>query len=251
MSPHYSTDDLAQRRERQRFLDAAIHNLRAPLRGIGTSAALLHEAWYDRLDDASRAQLNSILEGVTTLDNLARSLADFSMALLPEGSVSAPLPVEHALRAALANLQAPLRETGATVRSGPLPRLAANHEQLTILFRSLLRNAIENRDSEVPPYIEITATHTGDEWTFAVSDNGIGIAPRYQQQVFEPFQRLQNRSRGVGLGLTNCKTIVESHGGRIWVKSQEGRGATFFFTLPSGIGESEDCQAGASIAEPA
>ena len=227
--PHSTGDSPA--REYQRFLDAAIHHLRAPLRGIGTSAALLSEAWDQRFDEEAKALLKQILDGVTRIDNLTKSLASYSMALLPEGSASGPVPVENALQSAMASLQEQIRETGATIRYTGLPRLRGIHEQLSVLFRCLLNNALEYRGS-APPRVEITAAREGEQWRFAIRDNGIGIPPACQNQIFQPFQRLQGRSsQGAGLGLAICQKIVEAHGGTIWVESSSPAGSTFVFTL--------------------
>lgn len=229
-------DESAELRERQRFLDSIVHNLRASLRGIGTSSELLSREWEARFDEQSKTFLKAIRDGAATLDNLAKALADYSMALLPESSSSAVLPVEYAVKMAMAPLQPRILEMGAEVRCDTLPRLEANHEQLSVLFRCLVSNALDYRDSGRPPRIEISAQRAGEEWRFEVKDNGMGIAPEYLEKVFEPFERLRGSHRSPGLGLAICRKIVEGHGGKIWVESQEGQSATFFFTLPSSGG---------------
>lgn len=234
MSPNYSAEDSAHLLEFQHFLDGAIHGLRASTRGIGTAAGLLAHKWDERFEEDARGLLHSILNGVTDLNQLTRALADYSMALIHAKPSGQQLPVESALQNALAAVRARIDETGATVYSGPLPRLDADHSQLTILFRCLVTNALEFRDEAAAPRIEITATAAGEEWRFAVSDNGIGIASRFHRQIFEPFERLHSDHRGFGLGLTISRKIVSGYGGRIWVDSREGEGSTFFFTLPKG-----------------
>lgn len=160
------------------------------------------------------------------------------MALLSESSPAVSLPIEHAVQTAMVSLKTQVLESKASVHLEALPELVANHEQLSVLFRCLISNALEYRGSEAPR-IEMNATRSGDEWRFTCSDNGVGIAPQYQQQVFEPVQRLHSDSRGVGLGLTICRKIVEAHGGRIWLESQEGHGTTVYFTLPGGVDQPE------------
>jgi chemotaxis family two-component system sensor kinase Cph1 len=131
-------------------------------------------------------------------------------------------------------VQAAIQESGAIITHGPLPLVHAEGTQLVQLFVNLLGNALKFR-TEQAPVIHVEATATGDAWLFAVRDNGIGIDPQYAERVFVPFERLHSQSEypGSGIGLAICKKIVLGHGGKIWVESQLGKGATFWFTLPA------------------
>jgi signal transduction histidine kinase len=107
--------------------------------------------------------------------------------------------------------------------------------QLGQLLRNLIGNAIRFRRDDVRPEIEISAELAGDQWRFAIRDNGMGIDAKHYDRIFIIFQRLHGRERaGTGIGLAVCKKIVERHGGQIWVESQPGHGSTFYFTLPVG-----------------
>lgn len=101
------------------------------------------------------------------------------------------------------------------------------------LLQNLLSNAIKFRGQD-PPLVHISADKRDNQWQFAVRDNGIGIDPQYAERIFVLFQRLHTNAEypGTGIGLSLCKKIVERHGGRIWMESQLGQGATFYFTLP-------------------
>ena len=117
-----------------------------------------------------------------------------------------------------------------------LPAVRAYDVHLMQLFQNLIGNALKYR-SAAPPVIEISAsadTESG-RWLFSIRDNGIGIAPRFHEQVFGLFKRLYSAQEypGTGIGLAICQKLVERYGGRIWLESEEGCGTTFFFTLPA------------------
>jgi light-regulated signal transduction histidine kinase (bacteriophytochrome) len=220
--------------QNQRFLDRAVHDLRSALRGIAAPAAMLSAEWSTRFDDEAKGRLAMILDGVSRIETLAKSLADYSMAQCVETSSFAALPLASAFQVAQAALRARIQETKAAIHCAALPSVAADHGQLAVLFRCLLSNSLEYR-SAANPAIEVGAVQSGNDWNFAVRDNGVGISPQYFERIFQPFERLQRGTAGAGLGLTICKAIVEGHGGRIWVESQENQGATFFFTLPAEV----------------
>jgi len=244
-------DKLAQAQrvagEWQRFLDTAVHDLRAPLRGIGTSAELLTEVCGDGLDEEARQLIRTILDGVAKIEALSKGLSNYSRSLQTDDPPSGSIRIDSALRSAIAELEAQIRRCGATVDYGSLPRVRGSHEQLSVLFRGLISNALLYHGAE-PPTIRITAQREKDQWRFAVQDNGIGIEPRYWDQIFQPFQRLHvdHHPTGAGLGLTICHKIVEAHGGRIWVESQLQVGSTFFFTLPGETPNVEAASGGGS-----
>ncbi len=102
------------------------------------------------------------------------------------------------------------------------------------LFQNLISNALKFCGDR-PPNVHVSAKREAGDWVFSVADQGIGIDPEHYDRIFQLFQRLNPRGEypGTGLGLAICKTIVNRHGGRIWVESQSGRGTIFFFTLPA------------------
>ena len=104
---------------------------------------------------------------------------------------------------------------------------------MTQLFQNLIGNAIKYRSSE-PPQIHISATNEDNNWLFSIKDNGLGIDPKYTDNVFKIFRRLHSNSEyeGTGVGLAITKRIIERHNGQIWVESEPGNGSTFYFTLP-------------------
>jgi light-regulated signal transduction histidine kinase (bacteriophytochrome) len=149
------------------------------------------------------------------------------------GTPFGPVDCGKALDLAVSNLQVALTESGARVTHGPLPRVRGDFHQITQLFQNLLANAVKFHGPD-PPRIRVEAVERGGEWLFSVKDNGIGIDAKYSEQIFEIFKRLHTRSEypGTGIGLAICRKVVGRHGGRIWVESELGRGATFYWTLP-------------------
>jgi len=163
---------------------------------------------------------------------LISDLLEYSRTDRPEVNQVAAVNATDAVKAALDNLKSVIAETGATVVFGELPELRASRTQLIQLFQNLIGNGIKYR-RDVTPRIEIAATRDGSYWVFSVTDNGVGIAPAYQEKIFHLFQRLHGRDvPGTGLGLAICRKIVQSHGGRLWVESEPGQGSRFSFSLP-------------------
>ena len=131
---------------------------------------------------------------------------------------------DRVLASALAGLRAQLEEAGAEVHGGSLPRVRADARQLERVFRVLVGNAVRHRGEEAP-LIHVSARPVGREWLFSVRDNGAGIDPRDHHAVFSALSGARE--------LPACRRIVRRHGGRLWVESARGQGATFYFTLPA------------------
>ncbi len=139
-------------------------------------------------------------------------------------------PVEHALR----NLSLVIQERNAVVEVDPLPVALAEETLMTVLFQNLISNALKFHSGGTAPLVRIRASQAGGMTRIEIQDNGIGIEPRHHERIFVIFQRLNDRRQfpGAGIGLAICKKIVELHGGVIGVESQQGTGATFYFTIP-------------------
>lgn len=152
--------------------------------------------------------------------------------LRKSGQPTAPVSFETIVGQAEISLQAAIRESQARVEYGPLPALVVDAVQFSQVLQNLISNAIKYRRDETP-LIRIDAHQDASNWVFSVRDNGRGFDPQFAERIFGLFQRLQNREvEGTGMGLSIARKIVERHGGRIWAKSDEGVGSTFFFSLP-------------------
>jgi light-regulated signal transduction histidine kinase (bacteriophytochrome) len=143
------------------------------------------------------------------------------------------LDMEAILTLVLAKRQEAIKESAAIITHDPLPAIIANNTEMVRLFEHLLDNALKFH-GEAPPCVHIGAEITKNDCLFSVRDNGIGIESAYFDKIFRLFQRLNSREEypGTGIGLAECKKIVERHGGKIWLESEPGKGTTFYFTLP-------------------
>lgn len=222
--------------ELQQFAYVASHDLQEPLRMISSYVQLLERRYKGKLDEEADEFIAYAVDGAKRMQGLISDLLRLSRVGTREKSIEA-VDCEAVLEKALANLQASIADCCAQVTHEPLPSVTADATQLLQLFQNLIGNAVKFRGTETQR-IHISAEPSNGMALFSVRDNGIGIDPLQSDRIFGIFQRLHGRGEypGTGIGLAICKKIVEGHGGRIWVESEPGKGATFFFTLPVGHG---------------
>jgi signal transduction histidine kinase len=233
------TEELARsNRDLEQFAYVASHDLQEPLRMVTSYVQLLARRYKGKLDSDADEFIVFAMDGAIRMWRLINDLLAYSR-VRTESSELEPTDCEAVLHQSLDNLKVAIEENGAVVTHDALPTVTANSPQLMQLFQNLIGNAIKFRGSE-SPRIHVSAGRNGNGWTFSVRDNGIGIAPEYAKRIFILFQRLHSREKyaGTGIGLAICQKIVERHGGHIWVESELGRGATFYFTLPASEGDS-------------
>ena len=140
---------------------------------------------------------------------------------------------EQVLAKVLALLDLRIREGGGRVSHDPLPTILAEETPLVLLFQNLIGNALKYRRIDEPPQVHVNAERSANVWNFFVRDNGIGIEAEHADQIFAPFKRLHGAEyAGSGIGLAICQRVVERYGGRIWVDSELGKGASLSFTIP-------------------
>ncbi|MBI2060590.1 MAG: response regulator [Nitrospirae bacterium] len=218
--------------ELEQFAYVASHDLQEPLRKVGNYAQLLERAGRRKLDPKGRKYLEKILEGADRMHSLIRDLLNYSRVSTGESPFET-IEMESVLESAVSNLDAMIKSTGAVVTHDPLPSVWANSMRMQELLQNLIQNGVKFQE-KAAPQIHVSADRRDSEWIFSVRDNGIGIDPRYFDRIFVIFQRLHPSSDypGNGMGLTICKRIVERHGGKLWVESEPGRGATFRFSVP-------------------
>lgn len=222
-----SNEDLEQ------FAYVASHDLQEPLRKVTSFVQLLQQRYEGQLDARADEYIGFAVDGASRMQQLISDLLAFSRVGRNADRFQLT-PLAESVTAALDNLDLALRETSAVVDVPPdLPQIVGDQILLTSLWQNLIGNSLKFR-SEAAPRIDIDVRREGGFWLLSVSDNGIGIEPRFADKVFVIFQRLHGRDAypGTGIGLALCKKIVEFHGGEIWLDPEVSSGTRICFTLP-------------------
>jgi len=223
----HANEDLEQ------FAFSASHDLQEPLRGVKIYSELLATRHSEELSGEARKLLTCVHSGATRMEMLVHDLLTYTKVTRLE-SPGETTDATEALAKAIDNLASAVSESDAKITADPLPSLPMHGMHLQQVFQNLIGNAIKYRSPERPPVVHIAAERQDGHWTFAVSDNGIGIDPEYSENIFGLFKRLHTGDgySGTGIGLAICRRIVDRYHGRIWVESDPGRGSTFRFNLP-------------------
>jgi PAS domain S-box-containing protein len=219
--------------ELEDFTHSVSHDLKEPLRGIEAFAGFLAEDYSDKLDEQgqryvsilreSSVRMKDLIDDLLQLSRIGRSSYEYSVVLMRSLIEDVTLELSYAFQ-----------EKSVELRLDPgLPVVHCDKVRMREVFKNLISNAIKYNDKPVPR-IDIGCRAENGAFTFAVRDNGIGIAPEFHDKIFKIFQRLHHRDEyeGTGVGLAICKKVVEGHGGRIWVESTPGQGTAFLFTIP-------------------
>lgn len=231
---HAANDALtAANADLEQFVYSASHDLQEPLRMVAIYSELLTRNFRDKLGSEGSEYLDYVVHGALRMEQLLRDLRSYTLV-----SAAQKEPVENVdssavLDKALASLRPAILDSAAVITRGPLPKVRLQEFRLEQLFQNLISNALRYRRG-LHPEIKVSAEPDGSGWRFAIQDDGIGVDPRYKEQIFDLFKRLHSVTEypGSGMGLAICKRIVERAGGRIWVESEHGRGSTFYFTIP-------------------
>ena len=215
----------------QQFAYVASHDLQEPLRMVSSYTQLIARRYKGKLDADADEFIAFAVDGANRMQRLILDLLAYSR-VNTAGRQFEPTAMETVLKAALNNLTNAVKESQAIITHDPLPAVMGDDKQLAQLFQNLLSNAVKFGGAQ-PPRIHISAKQTDGEWLCSVRDHGIGLDPQYADRIFVIFQRLHTREEypGTGIGLAICKKIVERHGGHMWVESELGKGATFYFTM--------------------
>jgi signal transduction histidine kinase len=216
----------------EHFAHVASHDLQEPLRTIVAHSQLLVRSLGKQLETDDKEsfdliigaaqRMRNLIDDVLTYSSVARSAPEFE-----------PAPLNEAAAWALGNLEESIRLAGGQVTVDNLPEVWGDRTQLARMFQNLIGNALKYRSAADPCiHVGVRPPGEGAECVIYVRDNGIGIDPEYHERIFGAFKRLHGGNiPGTGVGLAVCRRIIERHGGRIWVESSPGAGATFVFTL--------------------
>jgi PAS domain S-box-containing protein len=218
----------------EQFAFSASHDLQEPIRTVSIYSQMLKKRFARELGPDGETYLSFAVGGALQMEQVVKDLLAYTQASSPSTGPPELVDMKAALEHALNNLQGTVGETQARIDYGTLPEVAMRRTHAVQLLQSLIGNSIKYRGFNTPQ-VEIKAEPTdGGRWLFSIKDHGIGIDPKYQEQIFGIFKRLHTMSEypGTGMGLAICRRIVERYGGTIGVQSELGKGATFFFTLP-------------------
>lgn len=227
--------------ELEQFAFATSHDLQEPLRMVTSFLTQLERKYGDVLDDKAKKYIAFAVDGAKRMRQIILDLLEYSR-VGKTNETEKIVDVNTIMADVQILLAKKIREKNAVLKIDNLPSIYAEITSLRQVFQNLITNALEYAVKDVPVQIHVTAKETGDFWQFAIADNGIGIDKEYYEKIFLIFQRLHTKEEhpGTGLGLAITKKIIETHGGKIWVESEEarpddhvgrGKGSTFYFTI--------------------
>ncbi len=228
-----SNEDLEQ------FAYVASHDLQEPLRMVGNFVQLLEEEYNDKLDDEGKEYIGYAVNGVTRMSVLIEELLQYSR-LGKKNHSYEKVDLDKIVNEKLTDLSMIIDQKNAIINKPVLPSIICVPGQIGIIFYNLINNALKFNES-IQPKIDIDFKEEKKYWNFSISDNGIGIAPEYQKQIFELFKRLHRKEEysGTGIGLSICKKIINYHKGEIGLDSTVGKGTTFHFTISKNLDNHE------------
>ncbi|WP_169315107.1 sensor histidine kinase [Belliella baltica] len=220
-------------RDLEQMVYVASHDLQEPLRMVSSFMGQLQQKHNEELDQKGRRYIKFALDGAERMKRIILDLLDFAEAVNIEES-TVTINLNELMEKVVASHQRTIHEKKAVITWENMPEIKGKKIQLIQVFQNLLSNALTYHKEDTIPKIHIGFENKSDTYQFSIKDNGIGINPKYQEQIFNIFKRLhtQDEFQGTGMGLAISKKIILNLDGKIWVNSSEGNGSTFYFTLP-------------------
>ncbi len=225
--------------ELQQFAYVASHDLQEPLRMVASFTQLLEQRLGDSVDEKGKQYIHYIVDGAKRMQALIADLLTLSR-VDTQGGPFEPLDLSDVLAAVRTDLAGQIADSGGRIEAEALPLVRGDRRQLHQVFLNLVQNALKFRSDQAPD-VRINSTRVAGAWEIRVADNGIGIAEKHRDSVFEIFRRLHRRDviPGTGIGLAVVKKIVARHGGDVWIEPAEPQGSTFCFTIADKAGDSQ------------
>src|SRR5258706_507694 len=217
----------------KQFAYVASHDLQEPLRTVSNYMQVFKEDYSERLDETARQYLHSVNSATKRMSMVIESLLDFSRL----GHTAKLVYVDCAklIDDVIVDLDSAIKNSNTSIEVTEMPKLNVYETEIRQVFQNLITNAIKFHRPGTQPKVKVSAERVKEEWRFSVKDTGIGIAPVHFERVFDIFQRLHTSAEyeGNGIGLANCKKIIQLHKGKIWLESSLGQGTTVYFTIPN------------------
>lgn len=221
--------------ELQQFAYVVSHDLQEPLRTIASFTQLLERRYKGKLDSDADEFIEYIVDAAKRMKQQIKDLLEYSRVTMSVNEFE-QVDMNSILDETINNLKSAIDKNNAEVIHEILPTVMGDNDQLRRVFQNLIGNAIKYRKLDESPkiYVSCQIDKEKKDYIFSVSDNGIGIGKEYVDRIFMVFQRLHTREeyKGTGVGLSVVKKVIERHGGSVWVESEQGKGSTFYFTIP-------------------
>lgn len=222
--------------ELELFAYIASHDLKSPLRNIGSYAQLLKRRYHGKLDNDADEFIDFIVNNAQQMNNIISDLLVYSR--VDRDKDLAKANFNRLIELVKHNIRDSIIENNAEIECGELPTLWVHRSSIIQLFQNLIENAIKFRSEQTPRIrIDAQVRESDGFWQISVTDNGVGLDETYQEKAFLPFQRINHRDRpGSGMGLAICRKVVRLHGGDIWYSKNQPEqiegGTSFHFTIP-------------------
>ncbi len=222
--------------ELKRFAFISSHDLKEPLRNVGGFITLIKKRLEEKKYDNLLEYIDFVEKGNYQLDKLVDSIRVYFKKGFFSSENMELINLNESMNFTLAIMSDEIKGRNAKVVFDPLPNVYYNPFIINIIFQKLIENGIKYNQSDIP-VIRIYHQLFENELKITIADNGLGIAPEYQDKIFDLFVRLHNRHKysGSGMGLAFCKKLLDKNGGSIKVHSQVGKGSQFIITLPANI----------------
>ena len=219
-------------KELESFSYSISHDLRTPLRAIGSFSNIMLEEYAEKLDDEGNRILHIIISNAQNMGEMIDRLLEFSKLgkkAIRKDEIGMKKLVENCITGISRSMQ-----HRAVITVGELPQAKGDHDLLAHVWTNLITNAIKYSEKKTNPEIEIGSYDDLGGTVYYIKDNGAGFNMAYAGKLFGVFQRLHSADdfKGTGVGLAIVQRIIARHGGRIWAEGQVDNGATFYFELP-------------------